>query len=75
MSVQTTTNNDKFSLAPWNPKGFYSRKRYHGLYHHARVYKKGIRVRGSHSEAAAEEINWRNDGLLIDTAYGVITVY
>lgn len=75
MSAQSTRNIDKFSLVPWNQKGMVSRARYHGSYHHARVYKKGIRVRGSHSEAAAEEINWRNDGLIIDTKYGEITVY
>ena len=53
------------------------RARRHGwsTYTPARIKKQGIRVRGSHSEAVADEINWRNDGLLIDTKYGVITVY
>lgn len=53
------------------------RARKHGwnTYIPARVRKQGIRVRGSHSEAVANEINWRNDGLIIDTIYGEIIVY
>jgi hypothetical protein len=75
MSVQTAVNNDKFSLAPWNQKGLYSRARYHGDYHHARVYKVNLRKRGSISAIMAEHLNFLTDDFIISNYYGKSSTY
>jgi len=75
MSVQSTVNNDRFSMVPWNQKGMCSRARYHGDYHHSRVYKHKLRQRGSTSETMAWYLNFQTDTFIIQDYYGKSTTY